>query len=56
MGRNRIGMIRTIIRVDAEELRIWRERHPREALAVAEEARARIEGREPNYGPAQVFG
>lgn len=44
------------IEIDQEELRIWRERFPRLAMSVSEEARAKIEGRDPDYGPPQMFG
>ena len=42
--------------VDQEELRIWRESYPRHADAVREIARAKIDGREPNLPPPQMFG
>jgi hypothetical protein len=40
----------------AAELEAWRSRHPREASYVAEEARAKVEGREPNYGQDGIWG
>jgi hypothetical protein len=44
------------LRIQQEELRIWRAKHPREADAVREEAASKIEGREPNYAPGEAFG
>lgn len=43
-------------KVALEELRIWREKHPREAADVHEEALAKIEKRAPNYAPPRMFG
>jgi hypothetical protein len=38
------------------ELRAWRRRYPYDAGFVYEEARAEVEGREPEYGPPIVRG
>jgi hypothetical protein len=38
------------------ELVAWRERHPREAPSVREEAAAKVEGRAPKYPPPRGFG
>jgi hypothetical protein len=37
------------------ELDAWRNRHPREVQFVREEARAKVEGRKPNYPPARAY-
>lgn len=42
--------------MDQEELRLWREMHPREAAGVREEARAKIEKRKPAHMPPMAFG
>lgn len=38
------------------ELAIWHERYPTRRLYIQEEARARIEKREPNYPPPVCIG
>lgn len=38
------------------ELDAWRRRYPDAARFVEEEARAKVEGREPNYPPPIVRG
>lgn len=37
------------------EIEIWRKRHPRETQFVDEEARAKVEGREPKYQPSRAY-
>lgn len=49
-------MVRKHQRVIEAELKAWRERHPREAASVHEEALAKVERRKPNYGPHQAYG
>lgn len=44
------------VKVNDEELRIWRERYPHIAPHVREEAVAKVEGREPQYPAPQAFG
>lgn len=51
-----LDLIRHIISLREEELKAWRARHPREASDVLEEARAKVEGREPQYGPVRAYG
>lgn len=41
---------------DQEELRIWRERYPHRAPFISEEARSKIDGREPNWPAPYVIG
>lgn len=41
---------------DQAELAIWRARFPRSAASVREEAVAKIEGREPDFGPVKIWG
>lgn len=45
-----------MLQVTQAELDIWRERYPHSAGFVAEEARAKVEGREPIFGPPLVIG
>lgn len=42
--------LRIIQETNQAELEAWRRRYPDMAGFVAEEARAKVEGREPNYG------
>lgn len=51
-----IDWLASISSRDQEELRIWRETYPHRAPYFAEEARAKAEGRQPNYPPPIAIG
>lgn len=51
-----IAMANEFFKIDQEELRIWRESYPRQAANVREEARAKVECREPRFGSPHAFG
>jgi hypothetical protein len=45
-----------IAREALAELAVWRERYPHSAPFIAEEARAKIDGREPQFPSPTVIG
>lgn len=55
-GNDILTWFRTETKVQQEELRLWRTWYPIRARFIAEEARAKVEGRKPNYPPAVAIG
>lgn len=47
--------MRESVKLLQAEVEAWRKRHPREVQYVAEEARAKVENRAPNYPPARAY-